>query len=586
MSKFVASIKSRYSHYRRGEGRAVVESQIFLPMNRCGDEILMLVGNFRDYPAIASLKGDSLKFYRGSFRRGKPFKIGGEYYTQSAVQISPKEIKQGLFNIDGDIREGTEGRAIEAILPDGRFIYFNISESMDKPHIYLGDSFYGTSSSSIFLDNGGNLYYFKQRGSERTLYKNREALFSYRGYYGFVADVDGDKIYLIAPTENGSGLYIFDGGELKRGLSGDNIIDMKLISSEEALIATISSSGYSYLISNIEPTISTIPDVEEITFKRNIVDAKDLNIESKEYIPIENLRYSSLNQNFRVDGGETLFNLNINFIDPVGYNSATISIFRDDSKLVGGVGYIDRENIVEFTGELYGADYDSGEDSFGYRLNLNYPITEKGYYSAYLGISYQKEYDSLQRPATLYLNMVDSRVFGISRYPSYLSGMEIFLADDRDNFIYGLNYRRVQQFGEQNFISLNFQSINSDRVSQKGEMGVKLSGSLDGQTQNRLEVEAPNIGRDLYVKSLNSFEVGLYRSFDTPIYNFSLPISLRRTTIYSKYKRFNIDDFSQTTFGVEGDFLLFNNFTLPVKFEYIRTPYGMDESLFRVRVTI
>ncbi len=79
---------------------------------------------------------------------------------------------------------------------------------MDKPHIYLGDSFYGTSSSSIFLDNGGNLYYFKQRGSERTLYKNREALFSYMGYYGFVADVDGDKIYLIAPTENGSGLYI------------------------------------------------------------------------------------------------------------------------------------------------------------------------------------------------------------------------------------------------------------------------------------------------------------------------------------------------------------------------------------------
>ncbi len=136
---------------------------------------------------------------------------------------------------------------------------------------------------------------------------------------------------------------------------------MKLISSEEALIATISSSGYSYLISNIEPTISTIPDVEEITFKRNIVDAKDLNIESKEYIPIENLRYSSLNQNFRVDGGETLFNLNINFIDPVGYNSATISIFRDAlRKLVCGVGYIDRENIVDVYRAAIWPDYDMG----------------------------------------------------------------------------------------------------------------------------------------------------------------------------------------------------------------------------------
>jgi len=171
----------------------------------------------------------------------------------------------------------------------------------------------------------------------------------------------------------------------------------------------------------LEPNPSpTIPDgLREIHASRgNIVDAKDLNIESKEYIPIENLRYSSLNQNFRVDGGETLFNLNINFIDPVGYNSATISIFRDDSKLVGGVGYINRENIVEFTGELYGADYDSGEDSFGYRLNLNYPITEKGYYSAYLGISYQKEYDSLQRPGKLYyLKLwVDSKKVGISRF--------------------------------------------------------------------------------------------------------------------------------------------------------------------------
>ncbi len=78
---------------------------------------------------------------------------------------------------------------------------------MDKPHIYLGDSFYGTSSSSIFLDNGGNLYYFKQRGSERTLYKNREALFSYRGYYGFVADVDGDKIYSSPLQKMGQGLY-------------------------------------------------------------------------------------------------------------------------------------------------------------------------------------------------------------------------------------------------------------------------------------------------------------------------------------------------------------------------------------------
>jgi len=54
----------------------------------------------------------------------------------------------------------------------------------------------------------------------------------------------------------------------------------------------------------LRPTISTIPDVEEIKFQRNIVDAKDLNIESKEYIPIENLRYRlSKIRTLEVDGG-------------------------------------------------------------------------------------------------------------------------------------------------------------------------------------------------------------------------------------------------------------------------------------------
>jgi len=53
---------------------------------------------------------------------------------------------------------------------------------------------------------------------------------------------------------------------------------------------------------------------------------------------------------------------------------------------------------------------------------------------------------------------------------------------------------------------------------------VSLMGRLKIDWRLKLQI----YGRDLYVKSLNSFEVGLYRSFDTPIYNFSLPISLRQ----------------------------------------------------------
>ncbi len=44
---------------------------MYVPMNRFKNEILFLVGNFRDYPNIAIFNGKKLKLKRGSYKRGK-----------------------------------------------------------------------------------------------------------------------------------------------------------------------------------------------------------------------------------------------------------------------------------------------------------------------------------------------------------------------------------------------------------------------------------------------------------------------------------------------------------------------------------
>jgi hypothetical protein len=583
LQEFVKDIKRRHKDYKRAKGEELIDTQIYVPMNRSSNgDILFLIGNFRDYPSIASFNGKKLKLKKDSYRVGEVFKIDGKYYTKSTAKTSPIKIEFGLFDNRGYIKKGTQGKAVEGFLNDGRVVYFDINNSFNIPQIYIDGIFYDSANSSVFIDKN-DIYYFKQNKNIRTLYKNRKALFKYRGYYGFVTDVRGDNIYFIAPTKHGSGIYIFNGKEIKRAMSGDNIIDFKLIDKKRALINTIESNRYIYKIAKLNPRASKIAEYKEIKFKNTIKELKSVKLKSKKYTPLKNLKYSSLNQNFEYDSnGELIFNIGANFSDPATYNIANINIFKDNNKIVGGAEYENRENIIKFRGGVYGAEYKNGEESIGYRINLETPIAKRGYYSANLGIEYLKEYDSTQRPATLYLNIEDSRKFGISKYPSSLNSINLFLTDDRDNFLYGFRYKKLFQFGYQNFFEFNLESKRSDKLDIKREKGIKLDSTLDNIFQTPLQIEVLNIDKSRYVKNINSFEIGLYKSFDTPLYYFSFPLSMQRTTLYTKYKRFNIRDFTQTTFGIESDIVFFNNGVVPIRFEYIKTPYGKDNELFRV----
>jgi len=65
------------------------------------------------------------------------------------------------------------------------------------------------------------------------LYKNKQAIATFEGYYGFVTgEVDG-KVYFIASTEEGSSLFVVDtnteAGKVTRVSDADNVIDARLM---------------------------------------------------------------------------------------------------------------------------------------------------------------------------------------------------------------------------------------------------------------------------------------------------------------------------------------------------------------------
>ncbi len=327
---FSEYIKQKYNKYHRADGEILIDSKIYAPMGRNGKNILILVGNFRDYPKAISFDGKKIEVESGSFKKGKLFKIDNRYYTQATMQISPSKIKFGLFDKDGVIKRGTESKVIQGFLEDGKVVYFNVSKSFDIPHIYVNNRFFDTANSSIFI-NGNDIYYFKQKGEVRTLYKNKKPIFSYRGYYGFVADIQDNSIYFIAPTKNGSGIYIYNNGLIKRAISGDNIIDFKLINGNRAVINTIEDRGYIYKIAKIKPIKSQIPNLKKLKFSKKIDLKKNINLKSNRYRPIKNIKFSSLNQNFGFDSNrELFFNIQANLQTQQHYNTGKYySIYQD-----------------------------------------------------------------------------------------------------------------------------------------------------------------------------------------------------------------------------------------------------------------
>ena len=592
LKEFVNEIKFKYRGYRVTKGKIVAKSQFFIHLNRSKSEIYTLIGDYRSYPKILSFSKGKTALKRGAYRVGKPFKINNIYYTASSAKISPTKIKVGLFDSSAYIKKDTVGRVVEGFLPNGKMVYFDINKSLDIPYIYINNKFYDTANSSIFISDSGDLYYFKQRDNIRTLYRNRKPIFSYNGHYGFVADVDRDSIYFISLTKNGSGIYSYRDGKIYRVSSGDDIIDFKNIDSKRGFVTTITSNGYLYQIINLKPKLSKIPKPDYIISKMEY--SNEDNLKSKEYSPIKELRYSSLTQSMGFSDYEGfILNLKADFYDPAIQNSLSTILSSNKQRVIGGLSYKNSANLLEFGGDIYGVshnkDYNNeNEDDYGYLLHLKLPFLAKGYNRASLSLDYLKEYDSIYRkPLMLSLDISNIKWFGISKYPNSKNILNLLLSKDRDTLIYGTAYDFLYGLGYESYIGFNGTLLKSDSLDRRLDKGIKIDSSLNNPIEDNFVITIPTLDRTIYAKEVKSAEFSLYKSIDTPLYFFSFPISIQRNSIYIKDKIYNIDYlnsnkiYNQETLGLESDFILFNIFRLPIKFEYIYNGDTKDKSLFR-----
>ncbi|QSZ41654.1 hypothetical protein GJV85_05885 [Sulfurimonas aquatica] len=609
LSDFESAYASAADYMQLANGKKIASSQFFSSLGNDSEEIFFIT-NESGYRApelvVVDKKEQSVKKRRDSWMNGKVVKQNGEYFTQGSRNTSPTRIYQGLFNSNAFIKEGSESKMVQGYLSDGREVYFDVPTSYSEPQLYVGAEFYAKVNSSVIIDKYDNLYYFKQNGKKRTLYKNKKALYTYEGFYGMVSDVDSRGIiYFVANSRFGSSLFTYYKGMIRRATEADNVVEARLINDNEVLIAAMSDKDYYYVINDInrikETPYETKLFFEEKEYYESVAKQSNENTRTDAIELASDSYYSVLEMNY--SGADFAFgygsvtgpigSLDIKFGDPLSQSSATAFVRRDELNVtIAGVEFSSSEYLLNYRLLAYKV-LDEGvlanARDVGFVGGLTLPFYNAGYYNADIGVSYYQDYsEGLREPLSLSLRAGRSEGYGVSMYANYENMLQLYGVSERKSKLLGGQYRFSHDLPYQFYLGLGAKYSHTQEESVEPGSGVKISNLSFAVDLDPSTISMPNLDGSFYAKSVGYGEVSLSKVFNFSAYFFTFPVSLQRESFYAKYRYYDVqylhgggDDVNEYTAGLMLGTVFLNSFVAPLSFEYVHNDTVVQKDLFR-----
>ena len=243
------------AHLQKSSPEPVLfKSHVCPPFGGADDEIFFLTSDFRSVPVLRvfNKKTKKWKKEKSDLPLGKVFTVNNVYHARSSQWIKPYVVHYSLFSEGLYSNKQFESKYVQD-LQDNKTLYIDPKNNLDGFKLYLNNSFYSYVHSNALFDKNGNIYFFKQNNKVRTLYKNKRPLFSYKGYYGSLLDIDKDgTIYFTGSSPYGSSVYQYKNRQVLRTVSSDTVVQAKKINNREFIVCEITPYGYEYKIIPIE----------------------------------------------------------------------------------------------------------------------------------------------------------------------------------------------------------------------------------------------------------------------------------------------------------------------------------------------
>lgn len=624
-------LRTQHKEFEMVGGKVLARSQYFADLNTQQQEVLFSTspqGVHQPLLQRLNINTGVLHSAPSGLGFGRIFKVPAKQAEQAQTQTQtdrPSEnlysiasratsvthIHQGLFNHDGYVLPGSEGKIIQGYLSDGRSVYFDVASSFIKPQLYVGDAFYTAVNSSVLVKQD-QLYYFIQQGKVRILYKNQQEIYRFNGYYGTVADVDENGVvYFIANTQHGSGLFKVathnsQGAavQAQQVITGDNILAAKLLANDKMLIEALSADDYYYVVQAIPSNtpVNNKPPYAVTLFwdeanhplyqtqsQFNDLPATVLET-SQVYSATRNMRYvSGSYASVNDSNGEQVINMAVSFADPLAYNQLSVWAQKDANQShFLGLAYQNNQHRLLYGANVYYVAKNGLEDlapliktrDHGVALDVKYPLLRSGNWQANMETGYAQDYKNIERqPISLNAQAQYALQYGNSYFVNELRSAGVFLSQDRGDTMGGLQINAATDFSGQLYANgFAKHTQTNGRVSNVENRGIELSstGLYVGNDQTGLLV---NSLRDtVYAKQASAVGLGVAKVFDWAKYYLKFPVSIRRQALSLDVKHYQLNEvagfgdvsINQVSLTLGLELLMVNKFPIRLNVESIQ----------------
>ena len=594
--EWVAATQKASASMQLAKGEVLARSKYYSDMNTQQGNVLLLAsqdGVTAPQLYQFDITSQSISQTSSSLAYGRVFLQDEKYYTVNGRATSPWKITQGLFDGNAKIKGGTQGKIIQGYMSDGRAVYFDVPSSFVNPQLYVGDEFFQSVHSSVVVKED-HLYYFKQEGDKRTLYRDQQPLYTLTGFYSIVADVDAvGAIYFIANSELGSSVYKVKDNKVSRVTQGDNIVAAKLAGNNQLIVEAISADDYYYSLIKTDD-IPESPYVVKLMWDNpahplhsqlthfNNLEPQTLDSEES-YGFLNTLSYSAGNVLMaKNENGDSVYDISAVFADPLTYHALTLRAQRDEEQSVLlGVRYSNNQHFLLYGFESYYVAKDGLEEyeslntrDYGVALDVKLPFLRTGFWSGALDAGFYQDYKHIDRePLSLNVSINRAQAFGHSFYYNELFSMNAYAIEDRGDQISGAALRASTSFPYETFagIKAKYSDSNAD-VSQGGRRGVELNDAVSLQGKDPSAFVMTSLKGDVYASTVSFTEINASKVFNGSAYYFKFPLSLQREALSLAYRHYEIDGvltsdtikINQASVKLSFDTVLMN--ILPVRF--------------------